>query len=111
MNKKQQINMRLTGAEKSALKLKAQNDDRTLTQLLLNNITDGVDITRLVNTLEDINLKLSGVNGKLSKEGTLPQAQALANSILETIEKMDLPEPPAETVLSVIKRAKANQNK
>jgi hypothetical protein len=111
MNKKQQINLRLTGAEKSALKLKAQNDDRTLTQLLLNNITDGVDITRLVNTLEDINLKLNKTNGKLSKDGTLPQAQNLANSILETIEKMDLPEPLVETVLSVIKRAKANQNK
>ncbi len=110
MAKKQQIIVRTTASQKAELKLKAKESDSTLSKFLMANLEQEADVIRLVNTLEDISLKLNGVNGKLSKSGTLKQAQVLANSILKTIEKMDI-KPVEETILSTIQRVKANQNK
>ncbi len=108
--KAQTLNLRLTASEKAELKLRAKDSDSTLTKLLMNNIADGSDILLLNNILEDISLKLNKTNGRFSTNDTIRYSIELARSIQKRVEELEIPETK-ETVLSVIKRVKANQKK
>ena len=108
-NKRNQITVRTTEAERMELKLKATDNGESMSEFILRLKDDDSLILKVVQGLETQNNILTGANNPMSTNGSLEYALNLINANLEmlrSLPKGTLPEFDSEaTVLTAMRRA------